>query len=212
MAKSLIIVSGENEKVYAELLLSLVTLIDDDKEVGIKDGSVNATIWSEKIYEDNNPQMTSSTKIIFLGKSKSTEFILPNIKFNEELKKYGIFMGCTGNKYVIYNKTLYDEFFDLYKNLVDKFDDTVADSSVVKKARHTDDLGTAIGKGVENVVGLVGNLFNIFSGEHKEIELKGTDAFDIGAKIEAGKAIPDQMFRFLILSLYLNDLYKFMEN
>ena len=32
MAKSLIIVSGENEKVYAELLLSLVTLIDDDKE------------------------------------------------------------------------------------------------------------------------------------------------------------------------------------
>lgn len=100
----------------------------------------------------------------------------------------------------------------MYKNLVDKFDDTVADSSVVKKARHTDDLGTAIGKGVENVVGLVGNLFNIFSGEHKEIELKGTDAFDIGAKIEAGKAIPDQMFRFLILSLYLNDLYKFMEN
>lgn len=94
MAKSLIIVSGENEKVYAELLLSLVTLIDDDKEngkvVGIKDGSVNATIWSEKIYEDNNPQMTSSTKIVFLGKSKSTEFILPNIKFNEELKKYGI--------------------------------------------------------------------------------------------------------------------------
>ena len=69
MAKSLIIVSGENEKVYAELLLSLVTLIDDDKEngkvVGIKDGSVNATIWSEKIYEDNNPQMTSSTKIVF---------------------------------------------------------------------------------------------------------------------------------------------------
>jgi len=224
VAKSLIIVSGENEKVYAELLLSLVTLIDDDKEngkvVGIKDGSVNATIWSEKIYEDNNPQMTSSSKIVFLGKSKSTEFILPNIKFNEELKKYGIFMGCTGNKYVIYtdanilinNKTLYDEFFDLYKNLVDKFDDTVADSSVVKKARHTDDLGTAIGKGVENVVGLVGNLFNIFSGEHKEIELKGTDAFDIGAKIEAGKAIPDQMFRFIILSLYLNDLYKFMEN
>lgn len=55
MAKSLIIVSGENEKVYAELLLSLVTLIDDDKEngkvVGIKDGSVNATIWSEKFMK-----------------------------------------------------------------------------------------------------------------------------------------------------------------
>ncbi len=36
MAKSLIIVSGENEKVYAELLLSLVTLIDDDKEKTVK--------------------------------------------------------------------------------------------------------------------------------------------------------------------------------
>ena len=83
MAKSLIIVSGENEKVYAELLLSLVTLIDDDKEngkvVGIKDGSVNATIWSEKIYEDN-----------VSGKISDERFSKLSVKYDTEQKELNI--------------------------------------------------------------------------------------------------------------------------
>ena len=48
MVKKLIIVTGEKESIYAELLSSLITLKDDDAEnnavVGIKDGSVEAVV------------------------------------------------------------------------------------------------------------------------------------------------------------------------
>ena len=49
MVKKLIIVTGEKESVYAELLSSLISLKDDDTEnnqvIGIKDESVEAVVF-----------------------------------------------------------------------------------------------------------------------------------------------------------------------
>ena len=70
--KKLIIVSGEKERIYAELLSSLIALKDDDVDnniiIGIRDGSVEAVVWDEKVYNDNRSQLGSNTKILFLGK------------------------------------------------------------------------------------------------------------------------------------------------
>ena len=94
-AKKLIIVTGEKETVYAELLSSLISLKDDDVDnnriVGIKDGSVEAVVWSESVYNDNKVQLGSNTKIIFIGKNKASESIIPSISFDKSLKKSGIY-------------------------------------------------------------------------------------------------------------------------
>lgn len=105
MVKKLIIVTGEKESVYAELLSSLITLKDDDVEnntvVGrIKDGSVEAVVWNEDIYNDNKAQLGSSTKLIFIGKNKSSKAVIPSIRFDKDMAKYGVNVGSLGNKAV----------------------------------------------------------------------------------------------------------------
>ena len=228
MVKKLIIVTGEKEVVYAELLSSLISLKDDDSEnntvVGIKDGSVEAVVWNESVFKDNKAQLGSNTKIVYIGKTKSSEAVIPSIRFDKDIEKFGIKVGSLSNKAVLFvepnvlrsNKELYDEFYEKYIELTKKFDDSVADTDAVKKAVHTDGIDTALGKGAKAVGGFFGGVFGKKKGEHKEetaenTQNKGTDFFNFGAKIDSGKLIPDQMFRYAVLGFYLNGLAEFME-
>ena len=223
-AKKLIIVTGEKETVYAELLSSLISLKDDDVDnnriVGIKDGSVEAVVGSESVYNDNKVQLGSNTKIIFIGKNKASESIIPSISFDKSLKKSGIYVGSLSNKAAIYidakvlsnNKDLYDKFFESYKELTKEFDDTVANAETFKKAIITDGIAVAFGNGAK----AIGDFFGGFLGKKNEADNneekpKGTDFFNFGAKIEANNLLPDQMFRYAVLSYYLNGLADFME-
>lgn len=220
MVKKLIIVTGEKESVYAELLSSLITLKDDDVEnntvVGIKDGSVEAVVWNEDIYNDNKAQLGSNTKLIFIGKNKSSEAVIPNIRFDKDMAKYGVNVGSLGNKAVLYiesntlfsNKDLYDGFYEKYIELTERFDDSVADTESIKKATHTDGIGEAFEKGTKAVKGLLGKIKGAPAGKEKN---EGTDFFKIGTKIESSKLISDQMLRYAVLSFYLDGLAGFME-
>lgn len=219
--KKMIIVSGEKEMIYAELLSSLISMKDDDEEkqivFGIPDGSVESVVWDEKVYNNNKIQLGSNTKIVFIGKTKSSENIIPSIKFNH-LKKYGINIGWISNKAVIYinsdvlinNKELYNEFFEMYKNITEKFDNNIADSEAIKKAKHTDGIDVAFGKSMNAVGSFFNGLFNKNT-ENNINTVEGTDFFDFGAKIEAGNLIPEQMYRYAIFYYYINNLSKFME-
>ena len=55
--QKLIIVSGEKEIVYAELLSSLISINDNNTEsnqfVATKAGSLDAVVWPENTYNDN---------------------------------------------------------------------------------------------------------------------------------------------------------------
>lgn len=218
--KKLIIVTGEKENTYAELLSSLIAIKDDKNDeqssevgiVGVPDGSVETVVWDERIYNDSKPQISSSTKILFMGKLKSAGATISNVKFNNSMEKYGVFVGYLSNKAVIYidkgvlgSKDKYEQFFEDYKKTVDKFDDKVADSKAIKKAKYTDGINQAFGKGINAVGGFFGN---VFGGDNK---IEGTDFFDFGAKIEANSLVPDQMYRYAVLSFYLEELADFME-
>ena len=187
MVKKLIIVTGEKESVYAELLSSLITLKDDDVEnntvVGIKDGSVEAVVWNEDIYNDNKAQLGSNTKLIFIGKNKSSEAVIPSIRFDKDMTKYGVYVGSIGNKAVLYIESN-------------------------TKATHTDGIGEAFGKGTKAVKGLFGK---IKGAPVEKAKNEGTDFFKISTKIEASKLISDQMLRYAVLSFYLDGLAGFME-
>ena len=222
--KKLIIVTGGKERVYAELLSSLIALKDDDIDngmiVGIRDGSVEAVVWDEKIYNDNSPQLGSNTKILFVGKNKTSEAIIPSIRFAKRFSKYGINVGWISNKAVIYskpntlisNKELYDDFFENYVELTKQFDDDIADTEIIKKATLTDGINVAFDKGARVVGGPLGGLFGKKNEtENKETTNDSTDFFDFGSKIEANSLIPSQMYRYAVLSFYLNGLSDFME-
>ena len=122
--KKLIIVVDDKSNVYGELLSALVTMKDDsaDGVIGVKDGSVETVIWTEKIYADNQAQLGSNNKIIFLGRSDIAKSVGANINFQNEFSPYGICYGYISNKAVVYidntslsgNKELYDEFYEKY--------------------------------------------------------------------------------------------------
>lgn len=122
--KKLIIVVDDKSNVYGELLSALVTMKDDgaDSVIGVKDGSVETVIWNEKIYADNQAQLGSNNKIVFLGRSDISKSVGANINCQNNFSAYGICYGCVSNKAVVYvdnallsaNKELYDEFYEKY--------------------------------------------------------------------------------------------------
>lgn len=116
--KKLIIVTDEKNKPYANYLLALISA-KDDKEgevVGVADGSVEAVIWSEKNYADNEPTLSSNAHVLFLGDTKLSKAQRGglSVKFDDFGLKYG-WLGKRAVMYVdhvITNVVEYNRFYD----------------------------------------------------------------------------------------------------
>lgn len=157
MGKKLFIIDNEKESAYALLLLQLISARDDNAEtgeiVGIKDGSVDASLWTEKEYNDSRAKIVSSNKIIFVGLSDTSEAISKNIVYDSELSKWGIYIGWLGNIGVIYSNpkvlmkdsNLYAEFYSDYAKTFSEISDT-------NTAQNTTDKVTTTTKKVQNLM------------------------------------------------------------
>ena len=116
--KKLIIVTDEKNKPYANYLMALISA-KDDKEgevVGIADGSVEAVVWSENNFADNEPTLSSSAHILFLGDTKLSKAQRGglSVKFDDFGLKYG-WLGKRAVMYVdrvITNVVEYNRFYD----------------------------------------------------------------------------------------------------
>lgn len=154
----LIIVVDEKTRSYGELLSALVSMKDDkldengivlpDGIVGIKDGSVEAVVWDEKIYADNLATLGSSVKVLFIGDSDSAKPIMANINFDNEFSPYGVFFGSLGNRAVIYadrkklsNKKKYDEFINAYSSFIIGVGTEYTEAQNVEAVRVVEDVG-----------------------------------------------------------------------
>lgn len=69
----LILVHSDNTSVFANYLQMLISAKDDkeDEIVGVKDGTVMTTIWSEKDYLAQKPILSSMDHILFIGRGKN---------------------------------------------------------------------------------------------------------------------------------------------
>lgn len=115
--KKLIIVSDEKTKPYANYLMALISANDDkeDEVVGIKDGSVEAVVWSEKDFADNEPTLSSKAYILFIGDNKLSKSQRGGmgIKFEQ----FGMHYGWLGKRAVMFvDRTItncieYDDFY-----------------------------------------------------------------------------------------------------
>ena len=71
--KKLIIVVDDKTAKYGELLSALVNSNDDKLDdsdntqiIGVKDGTVQTVIWTDKVFRDNQAQVSSDNRIILL--------------------------------------------------------------------------------------------------------------------------------------------------
>ena len=65
--------------------------VDEENVVGIKDGSVRIVSWTEKVWLDQKKAGNINNKVLFLGKVKGWDKLLPviDLKFNQHGVKYG---------------------------------------------------------------------------------------------------------------------------
>ncbi len=155
--KKLIIVYDKKTKEYAELLSALILMKDDKYDengcllkngiVGVRDGSVDVALWDETTYSKNEPQLSSTTKIVFIGDGKIFKPIKANINMTNELSKFGINYGSLGNKAVICvdskmitkDRNLYNSFFESYVNFISTIGTDYSDTQKVEKTIHIAD-------------------------------------------------------------------------
>lgn len=125
--KKLIIVTDEKNKPYANYLMALISAKDDkDGEVvGIEDGSVEAVVWSEKNFADNEPTLSSNAHVLFLGDTKLSKSQRGglNVKYDDFGMKYG-WLGKRAVMYVervISNVVEYNRFYEYASKYQDNF-------------------------------------------------------------------------------------------
>ena len=100
--KSCIIVYGKNEEVYSNLLVGLIDEFDE----------YECTIWSEDEFKQNQDQLSSSNKAIFIGNTKVSQKFIPNLRI--KYSKFGMNYGWLGHKCVIYTNYIPIKKAELY--------------------------------------------------------------------------------------------------
>lgn len=115
--KKLIIVCDEKHRKYGDYLSQLISLEDDTEDcvVGIKDGEVATQVWSEKEYQSNAPQISSSQYILFIGESKLIKE--KGLHMKRVFSKYGMRYGWLGKQAILMVEASisveeYDDFLD----------------------------------------------------------------------------------------------------
>ena len=201
-----------------EVLLNFVRKLvetNDDKEdvvVGTKDGTVDIISWTEKVFEDNKKTGKTQNKVLFLGKFKGTNNLIPVIDLHFD--RYGVKYGWAGRQAVVYvepsalkNKDEYKKFLaefnelpvpqDYKKQIVESTPKKVV-SDVTAPAKEFDPMATIASIALAAIAPF-------------------TAAISLGASMMADvfdnkKLLEQQMLLFGIMNFYNNDLEKFVKS
>ena len=187
----LILATDTKHEKYAQLLAAMVTANDDvvgeDRErtqiVGVKDGTVKATIWLEKEYKDSRATTTTNDHFIFIGDNPTTQSLQSVALFEPELKAYGIQVGTVGNnalvfcdKKEIHKQKTYDSFFAEYQRLTETLKVAYGNVSEQKKAKNVGEkinagVNTTIGKGFTGVAKAAKKVFGKDAEKQENVEV-----------------------------------------
>ncbi|ALC89215.1 hypothetical protein AM500_05010 [Bacillus sp. FJAT-18017] len=182
--KSCIIVYGKNGEVYANLL---VGLIDEFEEY-------ECTIWSEEKFKQNQDQLSSSNKVIFIGNTKVSQKFIPNLRI--KYSKFGMNYGWLGHKCVIYTshipikKDELNAFLDYCKKVSEDIKNISESFSSVKA----------------KALFALPQIINPF------IPLLGTIAISFFQSQKKRKAIIEQQYNVVVRNFFINGLKDFMED
>lgn len=127
--EQLIIVCTKETQKYGKYLVQLIGSKDDSdgRIVGFEDGMVEAVVWTEKDFEDNRPTLSSATRVLFIGSSKSIMEEKENM--DEKFDKCGMSFFSLGKRAVMHIKERhfsakqYKEFLSFAKDYEKQFED-----------------------------------------------------------------------------------------
>lgn len=114
--KTIILVYGENEESYANLLFGLIGEIEE----------YECALWTERQYENSRAELSSSADVIFIGHTNTTKKFIPNIRL--KFDKFGMKYGRLGNQAVIFvddfpkKKEDYNTFCEYSAKVYDQFE------------------------------------------------------------------------------------------
>lgn len=182
--KSCIVVYGKNEDVYANLLVGLIEEF----------GEYECGISREDKFKQNQDELSSSNKVIFIGNTKISQKFIPNLR--NKYSKFGMNYGWLGNKCVIHTnyipnkKPELNNFIDYCKK-VSEDNKKISESFVTVRAKELFDLTVHV------------NLF---------VYLIGNVALTFFQKQKKRKAINKQQYNVLVRNFFINGLNEFMED
>lgn len=135
--KSLFIVFDNDTEELANYIFQLISLKDDKEDgtlVGPKDGSIKASLWEEKKFLDNRPEICSDNHILLLGSKvvNKNRSHMPSV-FSEYGMNYG-WLGKTAYIYVeskAYRKEIYDNFVAWAKKDKEDFQASITEDNKV---------------------------------------------------------------------------------
>ena len=189
--KKAILVTSDNEKVFSNLLLGLIS----------QDGQYDVALWNQKHFKDNEPTIPGRQKLIFLGEDEESKNMIPNIKW--EYDQFGMKYGWLGNKAVVYvdkepmTKEEYVSFIELIKGRVEDLKKYENESDLVKDQASIVAISTGIG-----VLAAGPILWPV------SIPLLG--AAWIRRFLKRKRKIYEQRFTYLVTEFHKNGLSKFM--
>lgn len=201
--KSVIFVCDDKLMQYGRMISQMIEEKDDTENevVGTKDGTLSASVWNEETYNSNESNLTSETKLVFIG-DKIVNKLYPTI--SRKYDEFGMSYGKLGNvevitvdKKALKKKTEYENFL-LYCKEHSKDLDTINLFGT-----------TAIG----DILTKINDADKFHIGKIAAVYLFGV--FAVGGMLFMGnkqlKEIERQQHEFVISHFYLYELNQFME-
>lgn len=225
--KSLIVVY--KDEMLVNQVRKLVETKDDTEDaiVGTRDGSVKIVSWNEKMWLSQKKSGAINNKVLFIGDIKGTDQLMPVIDIKYE--KYGVCYGWAGNQAILAcdTKKIDEEEYQKFLKEIENLDipdfiknankinevnggaeeDKKEKKEVGPKKNNQDDKTPMFLKNVKRVmesgVDKMGEAFEIASQNAEDIKR---------AMFKDKAAMKRQMLFFGIITLYNNDLEKFMNS
>ena len=206
-----VIVEAKGCGKYSKQLYNLIGTNDDEGEmvVGPKDGSVQASIFDERKFNDN--QLSSEQKIVFVGGPKFARDYLDALDSlaTDKFDEYGIHMRIGGKHASVTvdgGATAKEDYWAFIEYAASKgrdFPDLLAELRVDAAPAGAD---SCAGKNGENRISV------LFGGIARSAKGFVSDVGDKALIARRAAAIEDQKFQFAIWLFYLEKLRAFVES
>lgn len=221
--KKLIIVHTDDTAKYANYLQLMLSVSDDleNEVIGVKDGTVETVVWTEKEYFAQKPQLSGDSYILFVGTSKKleVEYFGMQERFNQYGMKYS-WLGKRANLCVFdsISRKKYDSFLDYAK----KYQTDVERAMDTKKETIAKDAAAA-GVGIAAEAASVGAGVAAASGTALLLPFSLAVFAPVGAVaggifagrkivhgIKEAKKVNEQQYCCLLLKFYMDGIGKFL--
>lgn len=204
--ESIVIVEADGCGKYAKLLYNLIGTNDDTEEgqIGVADGLVDATIFSERQFADT--PISSDQRVVFVGKPKTASDYISAVvtEASNKIEEHGVRVFQSGKQaYVdIDSNNLSKEDYWSFLAFAEEHGQLLPD--ILEELR-TEETALADKPEGGNPLGMIAH---VVSNVAQDV---ARGAADNAAILLKGNELNDQRFRFAVKLFYLEKLHDFVE-